>query len=420
MFLSKRVVFILIFQLGIISFLMSQTYRTQSISPDIYTIQVNANGNWKNYPVIELNSDDYIQINFDRISEDSYKRLRYKFVHCNADWTPSSLSDIEYLEGFNDNPIEDYAVSMNTTVEYTNFIFQVPNQDVRLKLSGNYAVLIYEDDNPDKILLTACFSVVDPQIKMDGAYSSITDIDVNKQHQQVSFTLDCSGIKVQDPINEIKTYVRQNNRLDNEKKLLKPTFIQSNKLVYEHNRDLIFEAGNEYRRFESVSYRYNGLNVQKTEFINPMYRTYIYPDKVLTNNIYSYDQDQNGRFFIRNAEVNEDNNDTEADYFIINFSLLMDEPILDRIYINGEFTNNSFSDKYLMKYDHDNRMYYASLLLKQGGYNYQYLTRKGDNYTHGMTEGNYYETENEYSIMVYHRPPGQRYDSFIGFLKIDK
>ncbi|MFV0469574.1 MAG: DUF5103 domain-containing protein [Dysgonomonas sp.] len=396
----------------------SQIYKTQALNSNIGTIQINKNGDWLEYPVIELNSSEYIQLNFDRISDNSYKRLRYKLIHCNADWTQSSLSTIEFLDGFDDNLIDDYAISEQTTVDYTNYILQIPNKDINLKLSGNYVIEVVEDDTPDKILLTACFSVLDKQSNIAASVSSNTDIDSNKEHQQVSFSLSYGGIDVRDPYTEIKTYVRQNNRLDNEKALVKPTFIQPQKLLYDHNRDLIFEAGNEYRRFESLSYKYNGLNIERTEFINPYYYTSVIPDKIRAGKLYDYDQDQNGRFYIRNGEVSEENYDTQADYFKTTFTLKTDNPFLESIYINGAFSNDSFSDKYKMTYDNENKQYTLTLSLKQGAYNYQYLTKNGNTYSAKMIEGNHFETENEYTIMVYFRPVGQRYDSLIGFSKI--
>ncbi|MDL2215005.1 DUF5103 domain-containing protein, partial [Dysgonomonas sp. OttesenSCG-928-M03] len=343
-------------------------FRTEALSDDIHTIQVNAGGNWQRQPVIELRSNDFIRINFDRLGDDSSNSLRYRIVNCNADWTQSSLSDIEFIDGFNNTLIEDYAYSINTSVHYTNFMFDLPNDRIRIKLSGNYAAEVFDEDDPSTVLMRACFSVLDPQVQIEGGVSSVTDIDSNREHQQVSFFINYNNLSVRDVFSDLKVYVRQNNRLDNQKSLIKPTSVQGNKLVYDHNRNLIFEAGNEYRRFESVSYRYNGLNVQNTEYRRPNYYTNINPDKIRAKRVYSYDRDQNGRFVIRNAEAADSN--TEADYFITNFRLPASDPFLEPIYINGNFTDNTFDDRYLMVYDYDKAEYYGSVLLKQGAYNY--------------------------------------------------
>lgn len=410
-----RIIFVLSVLISL-SIRAQVVYRTEPLSADIHTIQVNVNGDWKRSAILSMNSDDYIQISFDRTLENSFNQLRYKILHCNADWTPSSLSEMEYMEGFNDNRINDYAPSVNTTVEYTNFQLQLPNSDVSLKLSGNYVVIVYDEVNPSNILLSACFSILDNQVNIFASVSSNTLIDANKEHQQVSFTINHQGINVRDPFRDLKVYVRQNNRLDNEKSGVVPTFVQPFRLVYEQNRALIFEAGNEYRRFESISYRFNGLNIEHTEYHRPFYYTSIIADKIRDGKRYVLDLDQNGRFLIRNAEVR--NNDTEADYFFVKFTLHADHPFIENIYLNGYFTNNTFSDTYLMHYDPNNQEYNAVVQLKQGAYNYQYLVKRGNDFSTSGVEGNYFETENEYQILAYFRPPGERYDSLIGYTNI--
>ena len=409
--MNKLTSIILLFSICCMSY--AQAYHTVALLPEIHTIQVNKNGNWNLNPVITLGSGDYIKISFDRISEDSFDRLRYKIHHCDAYWKLSTgISEIDFLDGFNDNPISDYAPSINTTVEYTHFNLTLPNRDASLKLSGNYVVEVYDEDDPDTILLTACFSVVDPLVTIAASVSANTDIDTNKDHQQVSFNILHQGMNIRDPFTEIIAFVQQNNRLDNERLVAKPTYINPGKLIYERNRDLIFKAGNEYRRFETSSYRYSGMNVKSIEYKRPDYIMNIETDKVRANLSYSYDQDQNGRVIIHNND--SEYPETEADYFITNFTLAMDQPILENIYINGDFTDDTFNDKYKLKYDKDNKSYHLSLLLKQGMYNYLYLTKDGNKYTTANIEGDYYQTENEYSIYVYYRPNGQRYDSLIG------
>lgn len=391
-----------------------QTYRTQALSDEIHTIQVNAGGDWQRLPIIQLDNNDYIQINFDRLGANSYKSLRYRLVNCYADWTRSTLLDVEYVDGFNNILIDDFAQSINTTIDYTNFNLEIPNDRQRIKLSGNYAVEVYEEDNPDKVLLTACFSILKPEVSITGSVSSNTDIDSNKEHQQVSFVINTSDLRIRDVFTDLKVFIRQNNRIDSQKSFVKPTYVQGNRLVYEFNKDLIFEAGNEYRRFESVSYRYNGLHIESTQYRRPYYYTFIAPDKIRAGKVYVYDKDQNGRFLIRNAEGQDSN--TDADYFVTNFTLKADNPFLEPIYFNGAFTNDEFNEKTLMKYDYNKNEYHGEMLLKQGAYNYQYLAKSGKDFTASLIEGNYFQTQNQYYILVYHRPMGFQSDNLIATL----
>lgn len=399
--------------IGYIPLLLSQTLVTKSFSPNIQTVQTYANGDQGSFPIISLDNNQYINLDFDILSVDEYNHLGYRIIHCDADWKRSSgLSDIDFLDGFNNNLIDDYSASVNTTVDYVHFSLTIPNRDVNLKLSGNYIIEIYDENNPNNVLLQTGFAVVDTKALVGIGVSSQTGIDTNKKHQQLALTIN-PNVSVKDPINDLKIYVRQNNRMDNQRTNLKPSMISPNKIEYKYLNDLIFEAGNEYRRFETASYRYNGMNVDHIEYNKPFYTMDIVPDDVRNGKTYSYDQGQNGKFYVRNTEG--DNNNIDADYFITHFTLAMDEPINENIYINGDFTYGIFDDRYKMVYDYDSRAYHLSLLLKQGLYNYQYLTQKGNSYSTNDIEGNYYQTNNQYLVMVYYRPSGQRYDSLIGY-----
>lgn len=392
-----------------------QIYQTRSLSPDIQTIQVNVLDNWLSPPIIELNSNRQIEISFDQLSHEA-KYLSYSLVHCNADWTPSGLSDLEYIDGFNTNPVENAELSFNTYMNYTHYRVQLPNDMVSFKVSGNYVLKVFPENEPEKPILYACFSVYEKQVNVTSGVTSRTDIDYNKSHQQVNFSIFNPDYYIRNPQTDLKIYVTQNNRRDNEVMVNTPLYQRANELVFEHNRDLIFEAGNEYRRFEMTDTKYAGLGVERIRYFNPFYHVTLIPDKPRANGNYLYDQTQFGRFLIR--ESNATNSEIEADYFVVHFTLDYDNPLIaGGIYINGELTHDQFNDNCKMIYNFETQRYEKEMLLKQGSYNFLYLfipqgERRGQT---GLIEGNYYETNNEYLIRVYHSQPGSRYDRLIGF-----
>lgn len=392
-------------------------YATQINSKIIKSLQIRQEGELFSEPFAALNGDKAIEINFDALNP-GYSRYAYKIIFCNADWTPSNLSPVEYLDGFQDDVIEDFATSMSTTTQYTNYRVFFPNEDVRLKLAGNYAVQFYEEDNPSKIVFTACFSLVEPMVNIAANVSGNTNIDTNQSHQQVSFSIQHPNMDIPYPQTDLKIWVLQNNRRDNAVTGFKPMEIRKGTIVYENIRELIFPAGNEYRRVEFLSNKYNGMGVEKISFNNPYYHIDLMKDYPKSGETYQYDQDQDGRFFIRCA--NCEDHDTESDYYIVHFTLAMD-PILDgNIYLNGEAFPNSFDESNKMEYNPESGFYEKALLLKQGNYNYQYLfvpngQEKGET---NLVEGDYAQTENQYTIYVYYRPMGARYDRLIGIKTI--
>ena len=393
--------------------LSDQPYETRSFSDRFKTLRTQVEGRELFPPIIDLNTNEHITISFDEMTEEvSY--LQYSLVHCNADWRPSALSDLEYLDGFNTNPIEEFDFSMATFAHYVHYSLTLPNEDVQFKVSGNYVLLVYPENEPERVLLQVCFSVYENNILGAPSVTSRTDIDYNREHQQVSVTLNANNYRIQNPYNELKVSVTQNGRRDNEVIVNRPLRIQGSQIFFDHDRNLIFEAGNEFRRFEMVATRYAGLGVANIYHFDPYYHVELTPVKPRSESSYLYDQTQNGRFVIRQSGASD--SDTEADYFVVHFTLDSDPIPGGKIYIDGELTNHLYSPYNEMVYNPQNEQYEKTLLLKQGSYNYQYLflpdgTRTA---TAAPVEGNYYQTVNEYLVKVYHRAPGERYDRLIG------
>lgn len=379
---------------------------------NIRTLRVMTRGSWDAAPVVPLGGK--IDISFDDMQH-NYVRYTYHITHCNADWNPSELLESEYLAGFNDLPIETYEPSMNTTMLYNHYSFSIPNNDVKLLVSGNYTVDIYEDGY-DEPVAHACFSILENRLGLNLSVSPNTDIDQYSTHQQLDFTINYQSYNIHRPEEEFYPIVLQNRRWDQRIEGLKPTYTRSNELIYNHNRSLVFDAGNEYRRFEILDEYVPTMRVESMSFFEPYYHATIMTDTPREH--YIYDQDQNGRFLVRNG--NNMDNDTESDYFITHFNLQMPELEGGSVYLNGDLTYNRFIDEYRMEYDESTGCYSIYLPLKQGSYNYQYVFFPDDS-DYGTTietEGSFYQTENEYSVYVYHRPFGERYDHLVGFATI--
>ncbi|MDH6303795.1 hypothetical protein M2459_000127 [Parabacteroides sp. PF5-5] len=414
----KRYYLIFFLSLGlVVAGAAQEKYQTRVFTNQIKTLQVKQAGELISTPIIELDSDQQIEISFDAL-EHNYNRFGWAIVHCDADWTPSSLSPLEYLTGFQGLTVDDFATSMSTSTQYTNYILTLPNDDVQFKVSGNYAVRFYREDDPSRTLFTACFSVVEPLVTVSATVSGKTLIDSNREHQQLDFTIQHGNVDITYPQTDLKIFVYQNRRFDNAVTNLKPTGILSKQLVYNNNRALIFEGGKEYRRMEFLSNKYNGMGVNSIEYFNPYYNVELLVDRPRSGQSYFYDQDQNGRYFIRCSSCNDPY--TEADYYIVHFTLAA-EPFLDGdVYLNGDLTYNILNEDSKMEYNYERNCYEKALLLKQGSYNFQYLyLEHGTNMGQSIDiEGNSYQTENEYAIYVYFRPIGTRYDRLIGICQL--
>ena len=177
--------------------------------------------------------------------------------------------------------------------------------------------------------------------------------------------------------------------------------------------ELVFRAGNEYRRFETVRTDYPGMNVDSVKFGENNWHAWLMQDESRVEKDYNFDITQHGRFKI--DEYSADDPDLGADYVTVHFTLDIPEVIGADVYIDGDFALHQFNDFNKMRFDHDRGLYTAEIPLKQGSYNYQYvIASKNKSADPSPIEGDKYETGNEYLVCVYLRKPGSRADRLIG------
>lgn len=388
---------------------------TQILDPAFRTLKVQREGDFMALPIIRLNSDEKITVSFDELTDDvSY--LRWRLVHCNADWQPSQLLEQEYVEGFNVADVDDYAFSSNTFIHYVNYRITIPAEGMRPLVSGNYLLQVFPEDDDERVLLQARFSVSEEAVKILPKVTTSTDMGINGEWQQVNADIVTDKFKINDPFSELCVVVTQNGSADHTAMTRRPLRVEPGKLIYDHDRALIFPAGNEFRRFETVRADYPGMHVDSVRYIDPVYHAYLAADRRRDRSEYLYDRTQFGRYMVR--EYNSTDSDLGADYVTVHFTLETPELQGMDVYVDGELTHSLRQPQYRMHYDIERRAYTLELPLKQGSYNYRYVavprrdpSARAD---HTMTEGNHYETDNEYGISVFMRQPGDRADRLIG------
>jgi hypothetical protein len=393
--------------------------RTRAFDSRVGALLVHPVGDDMLPAIVTLGSGRSIEVSFDILDADRLY-LRYTLTHCNAEWQPDELFPNEFLDGFNDMELEDYAFSGATTVPYVHYTLQLPNEKMNPLLSGNYLLKVYEDGKPDDTLLQARFSLDENLVGISTKVSAVTDIDYLKAHQQLEIDIDGrKALNMEDVNNRLIVKVRQNSREDDVRTLTRPVFADgrgSNGGLcghYTHLRPLIFPAGNEYRRFETVSTDQLNMNIAEVIYADPYYNFRV--EDGFPRREYAYNRTQYGRYRVRNVNVTD--SDTDADYTIVHFTLAMAELNDADVYIDGELTNRRLDSSSRMHYDSDAGVYRHALLLKQGSYNYQYLVVPRNGSSVGLTapvEGDFAQTVNEYRIDVYYRAPGARYDRLLG------
>lgn len=409
----KRISFVTLF-LAIVSCVCvsasDESTETAIFSNSIRSLKIEMEGDRLALPVLTLGGEERLIIGFDDLA-DERQYLRYSIYHCDMNWQPSDLVDSEVFDGFNFADINDFAYSRATTTHYIHYSITLPNADFSFNISGNYLLKVYPEDEPEDLLLQVRFAVQEGNVIVGGTVSPNTDIDYNDEHQQLTLKADLRNLSVRDPNSEIVLVVDQNNRPDTRRVVYHPSRIAGYQLVYEYNPTLIFPAGNEYRRMETINNLYPGMGTDHIEFHAPYYYHILNLDKPRAHHQYLYDQTQHGRYFIR--EYNAENSDIEADYVLTMFTLDMLQIPDVEVYLDGDFTLRQKDDRSRMDYNPSTGRYEKLLLLKQGAYNYQYLVAGKSADESNQIEGDKYQTSNEYHVYIYYRPAGSRYDRLL-------
>lgn len=377
----------------------------------IKTLQVIKNGIPFDMPVLYMGTDDLIQISFDHLGD---QEINYKYTinHCESDWTVSkSIFPSDFLNAYrSEYQITEVSYSDHTTIPFTHYTFTLPDAKNELKISGNYKVTIFDDvkENP---AIELYFMVSEQAINTELEITADTYVQNTKNKQQINAAINLKRLKISEPLKQIKTVFLQNQRWDNAIINPQPMHVNNNELRWIQDRNLLFAAGNEYRKFEILDTNSPTLNIENIDWDGKAYHAHLITDHVRNN--YIYDKDTNGTFIIRNSSYADP--DVTSDYIYVHFCL--QAPFIgDDIYVCGMFTQYGDKTQYKLKYDDTNGCYRCTLLLKQGYYSYRYLIKTGNKKFTEINEScNFYQTENSYQMLIYYRDLSGRTDRLVGF-----
>ncbi|MCB0456644.1 MAG: DUF5103 domain-containing protein [Flavobacteriaceae bacterium] len=378
----------------------------------IRTIQFKGSTQQSQLPIIRLG--ERLTLTFDDIhgnEEDYY----YKITHHDFDWNESDLSKGEYLNGFDEVRIETYENSLNSLQLYSHYKLSFPNRETRgITKSGNYLISIYDDNG--ELVFTRKFMVVEEQVAVGVEIKRSRNLKYIDTKQTVQFFINSKDQLLINPNQSVKTLVLQNSNLKTAITNLKPQYTIGSELIYRYDQESAFWAGNEFYNFDNKEARGANNGIRFIE-LTDLFEHYLYTNLSRADRPYTYYPDINGNFVVRN--FNAVNSDIEAEYIRMHFSLQYYEDIGDKeIHIYGNFNNWTIDESTYMKYDEVTDTYKNTRLFKQGFYNYRYvLVDRDGSIDQGSIDGNFWQTENDYTVLVYYRGPGQRYDKIIGMGK---
>jgi hypothetical protein len=398
--------------------------RDAVYAPNIKTVQLFPSGNQLGLPVLSLNGGEKLELHFDDL-DGNVKNYSYTFQLCNADWTPAMLSAFDYIRGFTQQRINTYRISSVAFTRYTHYQAVVPDNNIAPSRSGNYILRVFQNGDTANTIFTKRFLVVNNQANITAQIQQPFNGEIFRTWQKVLFQVNLSDrVQVSNHNQQIKTVILQNNSWETALLNVKPTFFSGKKLDYNTEAELVMPAGKEWRWLDLRSFRLQSDRVERANYHARSTEIFVKPDANRSGQRFVYYRDINGMYSI---ETSENLNPLwQTDYATVYFSYMPPDraPLANKdVFLFGELTNYNVDDSAKMSFNSEKGMYEKTLFLKQGYYNYSYVTIDQNDQSRRLsfdyTEGNYWETENNYTILVYYRPLAGRADELIGITNVN-
>jgi hypothetical protein len=394
-------------------------YENYIYEEDIRTVLLYQTSTGDHMPVLSLNGNDTLRLLFDQLgTENEY--YQYTIVHCNSDWTPTDLQPMQYIDGNLYDNIDKYKYCNNTYIKYVNYRLDFPTDKLKPKISGNYLLKVYRNFNEEEIVLTRRFYVLDNKIGITGTAIPATRPEYRFNRQEVDFMANTKNYLVVNPFQDTRVVIIQNYWQNNAITGLKPLFVNGTDLTYNYEEENVFSGINEFRFFDTRSLRFASMNVDKKYFFEGMYHARLIVDEPRAFKRHVGTIDYNGKRVIDNKDGNDGNID--GDYAWVYFSLKSEVPFPDSVYVLGELTDWRVQEQFKLSYNFITRTYEGKAMLKQGYYDYMYVTippNPAELPETTFTEGNYFDTENDYYIFYYVRNQFFDYHELLGFKRIN-
>lgn len=378
----------------------------------IRTIQIYPSGNPMGVPFIQLGSGEQLEVHFDEMGLEA-SDYQFRVVHCSHDWQLTELESYEYIQGFPEGDINDVEASFNTIEEYVHYTFNFPNDMMKVRISGNYLLLVFESGEPEKVIFSSRIVIYETLVGVQTRITNSSNISERFTHQEFDFNLSTANFQIMDPFNNLHVALLQNWSWNNAITNLKPIFVKEYEITYDYSGENSFPGGSEWRYFEMKNFRFASIEVASIERNDEGWQVYLQPDLPRGSRTYETIQDLNGRYFVRNDEGSD--SDLESEYCTVHFALQCSEIPGATVYLEGDFTKFD-PEAYKCTWNSKDRKYECKVLMKQGLYNYRFVVR--DTYKStpdlGFSEGNHVETENDYVAIVYMWDRNGSYDRIIG------
>ncbi|MFN7688180.1 MAG: DUF5103 domain-containing protein, partial [Sphingobacteriales bacterium] len=377
-------------------------------------------GDQATYPIMELGTTQQLELHFDDMDAD-VKYYYYTLEMRNADWSPVQMGYFDYIKGFTQQRINTYRVSSAMLTRYTHYTTSLPDRNMVPTKSGNYLLKVFLNGDTTQLAFTRRILVVDNKMAVATQIQQPFNQQAFRTHHRLLVQVSTKGIDIRYPQQQVKLFALQNFRWDNALQNVPPTFLKQDMLSFVNEQEMLMPAMREWRWLNIRSFRLLGDRVSSQQNTNKVFEVTVQEDLSRVGTPYYFFRDYNGMFVTETVE--KINPFWEADYGKVHFSYKPagGQPYRKELYLFGEISNYGKDATAKMVYNAEKQVYEGEMYLKQGYYDYVFglydpATRR---FEMDATEGNVWETENTYLVLIYYRELGGRYDQLLGLQAVN-
>lgn len=335
-----------------------------------------------------------LTLRFDHLSNNS-DMFTVRAEHRNSDWSASNLFDGFYMRGQLTDYISDPVQSTSVAPNYMQYTYRFPNRNFSFQISGNYLLHI-EDYRTGDLLFSVPFMLYEDQGSIETAIEEVYGLESYHFLHHQPFATYILPEFVLMPDQDISIYFVQNQFWGRLQQATIRDISESDRIRMHVPRDDAFPG-----RYEFMPLIMQDIDDLPTDFIEVRKDTE--PPAVVR------DRD------VINFRVNPSNlgsnrygrPETRQDARYARVEFVLDRPVNlgtdSRIYVTGPFSNWGVSDNNRMRYNPESDQFTASILIKEGSYDYKYVLVEGRFIDDLRLADSFADSRQEYYTLVYYR-----------------
>lgn len=360
----------------------------------IHSIQFHRSGNSSSAPILNLDSNNQLLLQFEQLSIES-REFQVSLTHHNPDWSRSGLPPEQFMDGFYNLTLNSGEVSQNSRPTYRQYSFSFPTEQFQITKSGNYLLKI-EDRDTGYVVLTLPFFVSENAGSITSKVEELSRQNLRRIQRPVSqFSLPDF---VEQPQFDLEFYFAQNRFWGRAKKADELDFSAPDHVQFELGTQDAFIGDYEFRTLSL-----NDLSQRDNEVVEA------FPNEIPPRLILRDDAEGFGASgpinLARLGPFGNPDMSLRAGYANVVFRFDMESSLdsAESVHLLGDFNNWSLNSSNELRLDQQTGRWETNQIIKKGIYKYKNVLFDGAEIKDLYFDENFANNRQQYHAFVYMR-----------------